>query len=183
MARKHANPCELCTGACCQELAVLVNILDIARIQRALQIPVRDFVVRYIDEDPREKPFVFPLRGQPVALALRPPAGRSSGCSFLMQIGPHRRCGIYEIRPTICRIYPFTENKGRIQHKRGVLCPRRFDMQRLGPEAIRREIRRYQREWQKHAEFVEEWAQRPPKYPSFAKLLDFVERIIAEGRV
>jgi hypothetical protein len=183
MPKKHPNPCELCPGSCCDDLAVTINLLDVARIHRALGIPVHDFLARYVDDDPAEKPYAFYIRQQPIALAILPPAHKDRGCSFLMHVGDHMRCGIYDLRPGTCRVYPFTEKGKKVKHKPDTLCPRHFDLDEVSHKTIRREIERYQEEWLKHAEFAREWNENRPQKPSFEKLLDFVEEIVSSGRV
>jgi len=183
MPKTHPNPCQLCPGSCCDDLAVTLNVVDVARIHRALHIPVHDFLARYVDEDPKERPYAFTIRKQPIALALLPPEGVDRGCSFLLDIGGHRRCGIYSLRPGTCRVYPFTDQGDVVKHKPGTLCPRRFDLDTVDHEAIKQEIARYQDEWNVHARFAREWNDDPPKHPSFEKLLDFVAEIVCGGRV
>lgn len=178
-----SNPCQDCEGQCCQELAVTVAIPDIARIHRYLHVPVHDFLARYVDEDPKEEPYAFIIRREPIALALLPPGDSDRGCSFLMDIGGHLRCGIYDIRPGTCKVYPFTTEGRVVKHKPDTLCPRRFDLDEVSAETVRQEIDAYQDAWLKHAEFVREWNEDPPKHPSFEKLLDFVDDIIDSGRV
>jgi len=183
MPKTHPNPCQMCPGACCTDLAVTLNVVDVARIHRALDLPVHDFLARYVDEDPREKPFAFFIRKQPIALALLPPDGTDRGCSFLLNIGGHRRCGIYDLRPGTCRVYPFTDQGNVVKHKEGTLCPRHFRLREEHDEAIKLEIARYQEEWGIHAGFAAEWNENPPKHASFEKLLDFVDEIVRTGRV
>jgi uncharacterized protein len=183
MPKTHPNPCLLCPGSCCDDLAVTLNLVDIALIHRTLLIPVHDFLARYVDDDPREKPFAFYIRKQPIALALVPPPGKDRGCSFLMDIGGWRRCGIYDLRPGTCRVYPFTDQDGDVQHKPETLCPRHFDLREVDDEAIKRAIAVYQEDWNAHARFAAEWNENPPKSASFEKLLDFVEEIVRSGRV
>jgi hypothetical protein len=183
MPTPHPNPCQLCPGSCCDDLAVTVNLVDVARIHRQLHLPVHEFLARYVDEDPKEEPYAFYIRRQPIALALLPPEGKNCGCSFLMHVGDHLRCGIYELRPGTCRVYPFTDQGERVRHKPGTLCPRRFDLDDLSREGIRREIARYQRQWNAHAVFAREWNESPPRHASFEKLLDFVDEVVQSGRV
>lgn len=183
MLKPHPNPCQLCAGACCDELAVTVNILDVARIHRALHIPVHDFLARYVDDDPLEEPFAFVIRKQPIALALLPPGDKNCGCSFLMHVGGHLRCGIYGLRPGTCRVYPFTDQDDVVKHKPETLCPRRFDLDQVSQETIRQEIARYQDEWRQHGVFAQEWNANPPRHASFEKLLDFVDEVVHSGRV
>ena len=183
MPKTDPNPCQLCPGSCCDELAVTLNVVDVARIHRTLHIPVHDFLARYVDDDPKEKPYAFTIRRQPIALALLPPGARDRGCSFLLDIGGHRRCGIYGFRPGTCRVYPFTDQGDVVRHKPGTLCPRRFDLDEVDHETIKQEIRRYQDEWNAQTKFVEEWNEDPPKNASFEKLLDFVAEIVASERV
>lgn len=183
MARIAETPCSTCPGKCCDQLAVTISVVDVARIVRVLNIPIDDLLARYVDEDPRERPYAFMIRRQPIALAMNPPGSKTCGCPFLLQIGDTRRCGIYDIRPGTCRVYPFSRENARVYHKKGTLCPRRFRTDDEEARRIHLEIDEYQRQWNIHAEFARQWNENPPRHASFDKLLDFVEEIIEEGRV
>lgn len=176
------TPCSDCPGKCCDTLAITVNLVDVARIVRTLHLSVFDLLARYIDEDPREKPYVFHIRQQPVSLALSPPGDKNCGCPFLMKIGGERRCGIYDFRPGTCRVYPFSRQKQRVYHKRTAICHARFKVNPTDPD-IHRAIDEYQQDWNLHAKFCDEWNAHPPPYPSFDKLLDFVEDALEAGLV
>ena len=177
-----STPCSRCPGACCDTLAITVNIVDVARIVRALHLPLEQLLARYVDEDPREKPYVFHIRNQPVSLALNPPGAKTCGCPFLMKIGAEARCGIYALRPGTCRVYPFSRQKSRVYHKRNAICPSRFCVDPADRD-IHGAIDSYQEEWNVHAGFCDEWNAEPPRYPSFDKLLDFVDEALESGRV
>ncbi|MHB8997540.1 MAG: YkgJ family cysteine cluster protein [Armatimonadota bacterium] len=176
------TPCSQCTGFCCDTMAITLNVVDVARIVRTLDLQVHDLLARYIDEDPKEEPYVFYIRKQPISLALNPPGEKTCGCPFLMKIGDDARCGIYNIRPGTCRVYPFSRNKDRVYHKRNAVCPKRFKVDPQDP-TIHKMIDDYQRDWDVQAVFCKEWNANPPRHASFEKLLDFVEELIEEGRV
>jgi uncharacterized protein len=183
MPNIKATPCSDCPGACCHNLAITVSIVDVARIVRALHLPVHDLLARYVDEDPKEEPYVFRIRRQPISLALMPNGSRVCGCPFLVFVGDHARCGIYESRPGTCRVYPFSDEGGKVFHKPDTLCPDQFSPGGKERKRLQKAIDVYQKEWGIHGQFCAEWNANPPRNASFEKLLDFVDDIIQEGRV
>lgn len=183
MGEASGNPCAGCGGACCAQLSITVSVVDVARIVRHLQVPVSPLLARYVDEDPAERPYVFWIRRQPIALALCPPGEALEGCPFLMRVGEDARCGIYGFRPGTCRVYPYTRTAGRITHKRNALCPHAFKPDEAELAWLQAEIDTYQAEWDLHARFCRQWNEDPPRYPSFEKLVDFVDALIASGQI
>ncbi|MCL2815872.1 MAG: YkgJ family cysteine cluster protein [Oscillospiraceae bacterium] len=99
-------------GNCCKLYDILVNKDDIERISQYLGLTENDFIEKYLaasDEGyiMKEKP-----------------------CRFLDEDG---KCKIYEIRPSVCRDFPYTDKPYRLYHMYGVLsfaeeCPVVFEI-------------------------------------------------------
>jgi len=66
---------------------------DVMRIARHFDMDTDEFVKTYLEPDEEDGP--YKVRGKP--------------CPFL---GDDDRCGIYDVRPTVCREYPHTDKEG-----------------------------------------------------------------------
>ena len=99
-------------GNCCKLYDILINKDDIERISQYLGLTENDFIEKYLaasDEGyiMKEKP-----------------------CRFLDEDG---KCKIYEIRPSVCSDFPYTDKPYRLYHMYGVLsfaeeCPVVFEI-------------------------------------------------------
>ncbi len=93
---------------CCKRYSPRFKTPDIKRIAKYLQLKDSDFIDRYLrlDED-----------GDYVV--------KSSPCPFL---GPDNRCGIYDVRPSDCERFPYTDEDVLVKRpavtlKNSTFCP------------------------------------------------------------
>lgn len=103
--------CTRCAN-CCKTLNITFNDDDIARVSQHLGISSDDLVSEHLEEvdgslQTRDKP-----------------------CPFL---GDDDHCTIYEIRPTVCREYPYTNKDGLVFRTIGIAnsaltCPAVFNV-------------------------------------------------------
>jgi uncharacterized protein len=84
--------CTRCAN-CCKTMSVEFSEADIERIAGHLNIPVNEFVEKYLESDEEHASH----------------RARQKPCPFL---GEDNRCTIYEVRPTVCREYPHTDKEG-----------------------------------------------------------------------
>lgn len=176
------TPCADCTDHCCTILALTIS--DVARIVRTLRLPFDEFLALYVNEMPDMQSYVFNIQNRPRSLVLKIPQGETAGsdCPFLMKFDTRQRCGIYDFRPGVCRIFPFKRIEGQITPDPRVECVARFSVAQDDPQFQQR-FDDYERELAIHAEFCKQWNE-PPRYPSnFAKLLEFVQGLIDSGEV
>lgn len=102
------NPCGTCGSHCCQ-LRAYVNTAEALRIAYTLVIPLAEFVEvgkwKQEELDLRwGRP--FQVDGEKCLLALK--RSNQNHCFHLMRPGqPTSGCGIYSVRPAVCRLYPF----------------------------------------------------------------------------
>jgi Fe-S-cluster containining protein len=125
-AEARGDPCSTC-GACCRGYYVPVTGFDLWRICHSLGLNPGDFVVAFGQQP--GAPFGFRLRhdGECYELALEKKGRFALGqsCVFLEELpGGVSRCGIYAIRPGVCRAYPIKPNEaGVMAFRRNALCP------------------------------------------------------------
>ena len=90
-----------CFNACCRNKHLPLSPYDVLRLKRALQVHSDRFLVEYAAYalDPRSG---FPI----ISLRMREDQERS--CPFVTAEG----CGVYENRPTACRLFPLGRASG-----------------------------------------------------------------------
>jgi len=91
-----------CFNACCRDLNQFLTPYDIIRLKKNLRLTSADFLKRYtqVHEGPQT--------GLPV-VSLRPDYTSGLTCPFLYSDG----CGVYEDRPSSCRMYPLARMASR----------------------------------------------------------------------
>ena len=104
--------CLACAN-CCRTTPALVTKSDAKRIARHLNMPPKTFIRKYLIED---------INGEMVIQRVP--------CTFLKD---DNTCEIYEVRPSACREYPHTNQKGfyrraRLNAKNTIVCPAAFEI-------------------------------------------------------
>lgn len=108
-------------GNCCTQFGVCITPSDILRITAATGMKPAEFVAVIDDPHERERhePAVM-ISGRPSLLVLKWRTDRV--CMFY---GPGK-CAIYDVRPMLCRTYPFVLTKHEISDIKGRVCPRKW---------------------------------------------------------
>jgi hypothetical protein len=93
---------------CCKRYSPRFKTPDIKRIAKHLQLKEGDFIDRYLRLD-EEGDYVV----------------KSTPCPFL---GPDNRCGIYDVRPSDCERFPYTDEDVLVKRpaltlKNSTFCP------------------------------------------------------------
>jgi uncharacterized protein len=84
--------CMRCAN-CCKTKTPKFEESDVERISAHLNMASAEFIDRYREADPEEPPY----------------RTRQTPCPLL---GEDNRCSVYEVRPTVCREYPYTDKEG-----------------------------------------------------------------------
>ena len=119
------SPCAQCREACCRDYLVTVSGLDVYRISIGLGLHPGQFVVPTSFGDPPDG-FRVDTTGRTYRLSLdKRRSGAAAGwCTFWMPVGDGLgRCGIYALRPGVCRTYPATLVDGEVALRSDILCP------------------------------------------------------------
>jgi Fe-S-cluster containining protein len=101
---------------------------DVWRLSHGLRVHPAEFVLAYSEEPNRPGGFRLRKRGETYVLALekRGSVARGQPCIFLDEREDGTsRCGVYAIRPAVCRAYPMVaaETPGQMVLRPGALCP------------------------------------------------------------
>ena len=84
--------CTRCAN-CCKTMDINFSDEDIERIAGHLKMATAEFVETYLESDDENSPYKT----------------RQKPCPFLSD---DDRCTIYDVRPTVCREYPYTDKEG-----------------------------------------------------------------------
>jgi uncharacterized protein len=115
-------------GHCCTVMAPGLSGREVGRLAKDLQIPRKDLIDRYLMPAKGEAGFVF----------------RQTPCPFLQDL----RCAIYDVRPTVCRSFPYlhkTEFRSRLAGvvSNSLICPIVYNVLEL----LKRELWRGSGRW------------------------------------
>lgn len=145
--------CTRCAN-CCKTLNIEFKHEDVGRIAAQLGIERAELIDRYLK--PAKDPYYaeFPQRAESEPREETPPKepesyfAKARPCPFL---GADDRCTIYEIRPTVCREYPHTDEPDfatrTMPHaENAVACPAVYYVVERMRERVR-EIRENRRRW------------------------------------
>ncbi|MBV9440074.1 MAG: YkgJ family cysteine cluster protein [Candidatus Eremiobacteraeota bacterium] len=141
--------CFSCSGRCCYDIVVPVTPFDAWRIARDQLLAFEAFVEPCIT--PRSVEHGFRLSGQDrYSLVLRRHPIEAAACTFLAHVSEEfKRCGIYPVRPLVCRVYPFEIRGGSIDIRTDARCkPSDWDMAALDYARRGAEFARYAAEWE-----------------------------------
>ena len=119
------SPCAQCHEACCRDYLVTVSGLDVYRISVGLGLAPDAFVLPTPFGDPPDG-FRVDTSPQTYRLSLdKQRSGQFAGwCTFWMPFGDGLgRCGIYSLRPGVCRSYPATLVDGEAALRADIMCP------------------------------------------------------------
>lgn len=184
-------PCDACAAPCCRLYHVGVYASDVYRISRALALPMSDIADLRLN-DPRDENVILDgaaaegERGH-YGLGLRkvpdPDPKYPHRCLFLVTLGARGRCGIYDVRPGVCRVYPTTSWSGIVGvDGGGRYCPPPGWQLRMVDQPLARsrwvEVRAHRA---LHVAIAGAWNNRlisQKERGSEATFIDFIERVL-----
>jgi hypothetical protein len=90
-----------CFNACCRDVTILLNPLDVSRLRSKLGISSTEFLKKYTVR------LASQITGVP-AVALKMNEDEGKKCHFVTEEG----CSVYDSRPYSCRMYPLDTEDG-----------------------------------------------------------------------
>ncbi len=162
-----SNPCPNCPAKCCTS-RIETSLPDVVRFCTTLSLP---FHQAFELATGGQKP--FELDDGHWILVLRREA--DGYCRFLGRWGDDLRCGVYPVRPTTCRLYPFAFEHGGVRHAPGVVhCPVPFGMGAEAEARMAAEAARGVAEWAAHDAICAAWKKKKKiKIRSFGAFLAY----------
>jgi Fe-S-cluster containining protein len=148
---------------CCYAALVVPTGYDAWRIARALDAPPWSFLMYFKSPAPRRDAFALDRSGRRFRLALAKSQmlrrEEQPGCTFLIRTrtGEHR-CGLGDLRPTGCRVFPLelTEGLVRVQAGHGCTC-RSWSLADVDTAAERQLLEARVRESEAYCDVVRAW--------------------------
>ncbi len=150
---------------CCSYYTVTITAQDLMRISRALQLAPSDFLTSHTLADEEKGGFLLHPDGPLYALSLVRrllPDETASPCIFLLRTNDqHGLCGLGDLRPAQCRMFPTYLADGFVAVAHNPAgCVRTWSYGDMDLDEERRELMRFRAEESAHNALVVEWNRR-----------------------
>jgi Fe-S-cluster containining protein len=172
--------CQLCPARCCR-LNVKVSLPDAIHYCKTLGVPFftgMTFVPSdhkahsfLIERDPRVVPAENGWAGRAEIQLRRQEDG---ACHALLRTGGYERCGVYDARPSLCRLYPMSWTSDVAQGgPEAVLCPIPYGYTDADERKFLRDAEQSIERWEIHDDVVLAWHQQTPEARTLRAFLEF----------
>lgn len=127
--QRIVSPCDLCIAGCCRSFNLVIDGFDAYRLARSLTLRILDFAeLRWAETADDEHRIVLDgnaARHYRMVLIRVPDLHPEHPlrCVFLINVGDRARCGVYDLRPGMCRTYPSHVSEGLVATNGGKYCP------------------------------------------------------------
>lgn len=181
------NPCRFCPGKCCH-LNVKISLPEAVRYTAIYQLPFFSAIsivpstherrsIR-LDRDPR---FVDPVDGWQGRAELQLRRSESGACHALVDANGFKRCGIYPVRPSLCRLYPFSwESEDARGGPEMIMCPTPYALTPSAEKQFLEDVEEGLQMWARHEEVVQAWNARSGPEWTVEAFLEFAVPQTAE---
>jgi Fe-S-cluster containining protein len=164
--------CEGCKAHCCKKFIKFISIHDADRIMKSLKLDPTHFLdLRPAEGIKNDFPEVL-INDKPFFLALDSKMAKED-CTFLLEVGSTRRCGIHAIRPMGCKTYPFELKETGLETVESVLCPWQYWPKGEEREKYIRDISQSRLEREEYKKIVEKWNSRHSEKGDFISFINF----------
>jgi len=162
-----AFPCDTCETNCCKEYTIFVNAHDIYRLSIGLNKTPESFLELYGAKD-----YDLGINVQEglLDLALKQKDG---ACMFLEESKDIFRCTVNEIKPSVCKSYPFGFKNGKLIQMDDIMCPTDWDTGAF-ESMMSVHLKKDKDEWQFYDELVLEWNESHGEKKPLAEFLKFM---------
>lgn len=179
------NPCAHCPSKCCG-FQIALTTVEVLRMAYTLRMSPASFVTvaPFTTGGAERFAHALTLDDGPSMLVLR----RTDGwCTHLLRAGSETaRCGVYELRPAVCRLFPFLFELDGKSHSVGhgnPICPVRWATTTRTEERLLSDALRWASDYEQDAEAASRWNDVDRPVRSEAALLDWlaVDEARAQG--
>ena len=133
-------PCLDCTAYCCRA-RVVINVPDLLRLCVPLGLAPSSLCNLEEADSRNGEPIM--IGDTPRHMVLR--KAEDEHCQLLMTVDGQRRCGVHALRPGICRVYPFSYDRGSTTYELGyVRCPTEWLLAKDRQDAVLDDIEAYE---------------------------------------
>ena len=160
-------PCNSCDTNCCKEYVIFVNAHDIYRLSTALGMAPEDFLQIYGAKD-----FDLGINVDEglLDLALKQKDGQ---CMFLEESHDLFRCTVNDIKPGVCKSYPFQMKGGRLTQMNSKMCPVDWNTDEF-EAMMMTHLKKDVDEWMFYDNLVLQWNSKCLKKRSLSNFLRFL---------
>ena len=143
-------PCDTCDTNCCKEYLIFVNAHDIYRLSAGLGLDPMSFL-----EIHGAKDFDLGINADEglLDLALKQNDG---GCIFLEESKDIFRCTVNDIKPSVCKSYPFQMKNGKLTQMGSKMCPVDWNVEAF-EMMMATHLKKDAHEWNFYDKLVVEW--------------------------
>jgi len=145
------HPCISCHTNCCKEYIIFVNAHDVYRISVGLGLDPGNFLEIY---GAKEDEWGIQIEEGLVDLALKQKDGT---CTFLVQFGDNFRCGIHDLKPGVCKSYPFQLKDRKLVQMDDKMCPVDWDVTQEFETMMITHLKKDENEWKFYYDLILEW--------------------------
>jgi Fe-S-cluster containining protein len=146
---------------CCHTTVVVPTGRDLWRLSRELGVPLASFLVCFATPKARRDAFALDHSDQRFRLALAKGPARGRGpapCIFLLRTRQgHHRCGVFGLRPGVCRTFPCELTEGVVSVGGTECSCRTWGITDVDLSEERAALEHRQRESEEYCGLVEQW--------------------------
>lgn len=143
-------PCVSCHTNCCKEYVIFVNAHDVYRLSIGLGLAPESFLDVYGAKD---YSLGIKVKEGLIDLALKQNNG---ACKFLEETKDVFRCTVNDIKPGVCKSYPFEMKNGKLNQMTSMMCPIDWDIAKF-EEMMITHLKKDEFEWKFYDKLVKEW--------------------------
>ena len=163
------HPCISCHTNCCKEYTIFVNAHDVYRISVGLGLDPGNFLEIY---GAKEDEWGIQIEDGLVDLALKQ---KDDTCTFLIKFGDNFRCGIHDLKPGVCKSYPFQLKDRKLIQMDDKMCPVDWDVTKEFETMMITHLKKDENEWKFYYDLILEWN---ATHQPAAKLSEFLRFLI-----
>ena len=160
-------PCDSCDTNCCKEYAIFVNAHDIYRLSTKLDMAPENFLQVYGAKD---FDLGIDVDEGLLDLALRQ---KDDQCIFLEESRDVFRCTVHDIKPSVCKSYPFQLKNGRLIQMDSKMCPVDWNTDEF-ETMMTTHLKKDADEWKFYDNLVLQWNSKRLKKRPLSDFLEFL---------
>ena len=167
-------PCDTCDTNCCKEYVIFVNAHDVYRLSKGLGVAPISFL-----EIHGAKDFDLGIDVDEglLDLALKQ---KDSQCMFLEESKDIFRCTVNDIKPSVCKSYPFQMKDKKLVQMNSKMCPVDWDTEKF-ESMMTTHLKKDEDEWKFYENLILEWNSKHLTKKPLSSFLKFMtDRVASE---
>ncbi len=169
-AKTGEFPCISCHTNCCKEYVIFVNAHDVYRLSTGLGLTPERFLEIYGAKD---YSLGIKVKEGLIDLALKQNDGT---CEFLEENKDVFRCTVNDIKPGVCKSYPFEMKNGKLNQMASMMCPVDWNIVEF-EKMMMSHLKKDESEWKFYDELVKDWNAKHSEKPLSMFLKFMLDRV------